>query len=142
MIFGFYCQRLSLLSSLGGFNCSRESSFRFCFSSRLCKAKAKSKECKECNSTGLAFMTLVGQVSMDDKKQDILESLNSKKADFNEASRARGIDHVSHDDGEALPPKATAPCIFRSLAIIRDLLLGREAKDPGVPLDFDKDRRD
>ena len=79
---------------------------------------------------------------MDDKKQGLFENLDSKKVNFNEASRARGIDHVSRDDGAALPPKATVPCIFRSLAIIRDLLLGREAKDPGVPLDFDKDRRD
>ena len=79
---------------------------------------------------------------MDDKKQGLFESLDSKKADSNEASRTRGIDHVSRDEGPALPPKATVPCIFRSLAIVRDLLLGREAKDPGVPLDFDKDRRD
>ena len=79
---------------------------------------------------------------MDDKKQGLFESLDSKKADSNEASRARGIDHVSRDGGPALPPKATAPCIFRSLAIVRDLLLAREAKDPGVPLDFDRDRRD
>ena len=97
---------------------------------------------KECSSAGLALNDLVGQVSMYDKNQGIFENLDSKKADSNEASRVRGIDHASRDGGPALPPKATAPCIFRSLAIVRDLLLGREAKDPGVPLDFDRDRRD